>query len=622
MSQRKSGSIDWRGILSNRIVLGIASALVVLLLIGGIDTFANWGKIYPGVHIGEIDVSGMTFSDAYDAVQKDYESRLGSTEIKIYGDEATYQKDLRGETIEDLTESEYVSAEEAAASKRLWVVTASDLQARLDTTAMVSSALEVGRENGGILTRMSAQTLGYDIEPVLNLNASAVENIAEEIDLAIGNPHEDYDVVVDYGEAYIVEGHDGEEVDRSWLSDQIKTLLLERGGEDYLIAETQPAEMRIGPIEAQQAADSINASIASGATFAFNGTFWNATTAELGDLIATEKVQDGDGWKLRPYYLESATKSAILRNLQSNFTTQNINVEFIKDDDSVFVRTNATGSMPEVGNAVHELTAATIDTVPHDTPLIEVESTQMPPTMSIQAAMDYGIISTISSYETEYTGGATARNNNIHLAADLLNNSIVKANGGEWSFNETAGECNEEKGFKGAGSIVNGETVDEIGGGICQVATTVFNAVFEAGFPVDERSNHSLYIASYPAGRDAAISWPDLDLRWHNDTPNDVLVQTEWTDTTITVTLLGVDPGYEVSSETGEFKKGAEYNTITEYDSSLSKGETQIKQYGEDGSTIKVKRLVKDSTGKILSRDVFESVYDARDEIILTGSSS
>lgn len=85
------------------------------------------------------------------------------------------------------------------------------------------------------------------------------------------------------------------------------------------------------------------------------------------------------------------------------------------------------------------------------------------------------------------------------------------------------GEANEEAGFQAAHAIINGEYDDAIGGGICQVATTVFNAVYEAGYPVTERRNHSLYISSYPTGRDAASAYPDLDLTWVNDGTSDVL---------------------------------------------------------------------------------------------------
>ena len=78
----------------------------------------------------------------------------------------------------------------------------------------------------------------------------------------------------------------------------------------------------------------------------------------------------------------------------------------------------------------------------------------------------------------------------------------------------------------------------------------MFNAVYEAGYPVTERRNHSLYISSYPTGRDAAIAYPDLDLTWVNDGTSDVLMRSRYTDSSLTVTLYGIDPGYVVSTQT------------------------------------------------------------------------
>lgn len=108
-----------------------------------------------------------------------------------------------------------------------------------------------------------------------------------------------------------------------------------------------------------------------------------------------------------------------------------------------------------------------------EAPTIELSSTDLPSTVSFDDAVDFGLISEISSFTTQYSSGAEARTVNIHTAADLLSNSIIKANGGTWSFNDTAGEATEDKGYQNAGAIVGGEYSDAIGGGICQVATTV-----------------------------------------------------------------------------------------------------------------------------------------------------
>lgn len=597
----------------------ILSVIAVILVICAIDAAANWGKIYPGVHVGEVDVSGMTVGEAASAVDSHYGNILASNEVNIYADEESLQRAREGATVENPAESENISADEAAKSKKVWTTNASELGARVDSAALAQRALAVGRDDGGIFSRLAAQALGWTVDTAVVMDDAAVENLAYEIDRAIGNEHEDYGVTIEDGVASVTIGHAGREVNRDTLRREISQQLLGEAEEEGILAVAEDAAVHIDQATAQAAADHVNAAIAYGATFDFSGTVWEADASDLGNLVVTQASQTDEGWELVASYDESLAKSALLANLQSTYDEQNIKVQFEKSGDDVVVRTSASGTMPEAGAALESLEQQTLENPPASTPIIEVTGTQLPESMSVEEAMDYGLITTVSSFETEYTGGSTNRNTNIHLAADLIDNSIAKADGGTWSFNAVAGNCNEEKGFKNAGTIIGGEIVDDVGGGICQVATTVFNAVYEAGYPVDERTNHSLYMASYPAGRDAAVSWPDLDLVWRNDTGSDVLMQTSWTDTTVTVTLLGVDPGYTVSTEEGEFKEGAKYSTRTIEDDSLEEGQTELQQAGIDGSSIEVTRTVKDAAGNIVRQDTFSSVYDAQDEIIAVG---
>ena len=105
-----------------------------------------------------------------------------------------------------------------------------------------------------------------------------------------------------------------------------------------------------------------------------------------------------------------------------------------------------------------------------------------------------------------------------------------------FSFNGTTGERTAEKGFQEAPVIINGELQTGLGGGVCQVSTTVFNAAYEAGLQIDERTNHALYISHYPLGRDATVNYPDLDLKFTNDTDNWLLVRTFVGSGSLTVT--------------------------------------------------------------------------------------
>ena len=244
----------------------------------------------------------------------------------------------------------------------------------------------------------------------------------------------------------------------------------------------------------------------------------------------------------------------------------------------------------------------------------------MPQRLTFQEAVDKGVVGPIGTFTTTYTTGQGTenRNHNIELVSQILDNSICKS-GETWSYNGTTGDCNEEKGFLGAGAIIDGEYTDSVGGGICQVATTVFDAVYESGLPVVERHNHSLYIASYPAGRDAAVSYPELDLVWRNDTASDVLVKVSTQVGSVTATLYGVDPGYQVTTETGQWEAGKKYSTTTKVDDTLAPGTSYVKTRGTDGSTIEVTRTVKDVNGNIVRQDLFASVYDPINEVILKG---
>lgn len=613
----------WLGSLMhrNRVVGVIVIALLVFAVGGLADTALCWGKVYNGVKIGSLDVGGMSVEAAQDLIRQTYSPRLNGSSITIYANQTALDNAHNGIENSDLESSEEVSVADAAAAQSTWITDAQTLQARLNTDSLAQQALDVGRGNGGFFTRLGALLFGYEIDPTLQMNDNAVETLASDIDETLGNPRVNYNIDVEDGVATVTAGHDGNEIDREWLTRQLTDEFLSADSDHAFVARIDYAPLQITEAEAAQAAAEVNDAIGKGATFVFNDASWTADSTTIGSWIKTKVELDSSGDKLCPYLDESVAKPAILKHLSADFDTADANVNFTKTGNSVMVQTSASGTMPIVSDAITALDSALFGaTPPIEAPTITVQGTAIPASMSVQAALDYGIISVFSTYETEYTANAEARNNNIHLAASLLNNSIVESGGGTWSFNTTAGECNAEKGFQGAGVIIDGETVDEIGGGICQVATTVFNAVYESGLPVVRRSNHSLYIASYPAGRDAAVSWPDLDLIWQNDTNSDILVQTSYTDTSVTVNLIGVNPGLTVTSSATDFVAGEKYTTKTVEDNELTAAQSYTKQNGSDGRSITVTRTVKDANGEVVRTDTFNSVYDAKDEIIVKGT--
>jgi hypothetical protein len=125
---------------------------------------------------------------------------------------------------------------------------------------------------------------------------------------------------------------------------------------------------------------------------------------------------------------------------------------------------------------------------------------------------------------------------NIQRIADLMR-GVVIAPGERFSVNDFIGERTREKGFVAAGSIQQGHFKDDVGGGISQFATTMFNAAFFTGLDFDDYQSHTIYISRYPYGREATLNYPDVDLAVVNNTPYAVLIWTDYTDTSITVQM-------------------------------------------------------------------------------------
>ncbi len=142
-------------------------------------------------------------------------------------------------------------------------------------------------------------------------------------------------------------------------------------------------------------------------------------------------------------------------------------------------------------------------------------------------ARGLGIRRVIGSFTTSYPH-ADYRNTNIGRAAELINGTVLRP-GETFSLNDTVGERTKANGFAIGFIISNGVYAEDYGGGVSQVATTLFNAAFFAGLEDVEHKPHSFYIDRYPVGREATVAWPSVDLKFRNDSPHGVLVRT-WID--------------------------------------------------------------------------------------------
>jgi hypothetical protein len=137
---------------------------------------------------------------------------------------------------------------------------------------------------------------------------------------------------------------------------------------------------------------------------------------------------------------------------------------------------------------------------------------------------------------------------NIQKMADTIDMAIVRS-GRQFSINEYVGQRTEEKGYLPAGTIIAGELVDTVGGGVSQFATTLYNAVYWGGYEDVEHKPHSYYFSRYPEGIEATVNWRTPDLVFRNNTSKAILIDTQHTDSSITVRIFGDNDGRTVKGE-------------------------------------------------------------------------
>jgi vancomycin resistance protein YoaR len=249
--------------------------------------------------------------------------------------------------------------------------------------------------------------------------------------------------------------------------------------------------------------------------------------------------------------------------------------------------------------------------------VVSLPLTSAKPDRSTAQAQAMGITGTVGSYETFY-GGDPNRIHNVRLVAHLVDDKLIGP-GATFSFNGTTGERSAEKGFLEAPVIVNGELQTGLGGGVCQVSTTVFNAAFEAGLPISARTNHALYISHYPLGRDATVNYPDIDLKFVNDTGHWLLLRTWVGSSSLTAVLYGTPVHRRVDSAAQPLRVVAQPPVEKTVDATLKPGQVEVDDPGVPAQTTSVERKVYAADGKLLSDQTFYSSYRAEPKIVRVG---
>lgn len=588
--------------LSRRVVLLAVAGLLatVLLALAGLWV-AQRGQVLPNTSVAGVEVSGLDEGQAAERLA-DLAARREDDPVRVSFEDDTYE------------------------------LAPEDVDFAVDLDATVGAALSRGRTGlpGDAWARVRALWHHRDLDVVEDWDADALDEwvttTAESIDReeSLGEVRIDPETL----EVETSPPHGRAQVRRGELHEMVVDGLRERGPRDFPApAETtdQPVDEDVVEVAAQQARDVLEEPL----VLRVDDESLTLEPGDLARLVEIRPTAEEDGLELavteqnvEAELAEQAAATFDLDPRSARFTTGRTPPrQFDEQSDATFRPVEASiGLEPSVdGRRFDSAMAATqlTELVRDDAREAQLRMETVAPELPTERAEEQRPTHLIGTFTTYYQAGQT-RVANIHLLADVIDGATVLP-GEQFSINEISGERSCDKGYEPAGTIVQGELVDTCGGGTSQFGTTTFNAAFFSGVQLDQWRAHSWYISRYPMGREATLSYPQLDVKFTNTTEGAVLVKTDHTSTSVTVSLYGQPIADAVSASHGEPTNYRSHSTETRTTSSLPRGQQRVVQSGADGFSVSVTRTVHRTDGSVDERTI-NTVYQPQTRIVERGT--
>jgi vancomycin resistance protein YoaR len=499
------------------------------------------------------------------------------------------------------------------AGGRQFPIRPSELGVESDWRAAVDSAQRQGSGFAPLrgFKRIGVDFFGADVTPPTRVLSGALEYELGRIARAVDRPARNASLALHGHVVAVVPAHTGEKLDRARaatvLVDELASLARSGTPVQLPMRVTEP---RVRAVALHRALRQARVVLSAPVRLALGPTRWVLTPARLAPLLelpsnGTTSLKVGgpaaDDW---------------LRRLGRRVEKPARDATFAVDGPKVRIVPDRPGIRLDGVRAADAVLAAALRVEPaRRVATLPVEAS--PAKVTTAKARSMGVVGLVSTYTTEY-GGVPNRIHNVQLVSHLVDDKLIAPNE-EFSFNKTTGARSAAKGFLVAPVIVNGELTTGLGGGVCQVSTTVFNAAFEAGVKITARTNHALYISHYPQGRDATVDYPDVDLRFVNDTGHWLLLRTFVGSSSLTVSLYGTPTDRKVVSTTAPLVVRGKAPIKKTVDPTLKPGEKIVDDPGEPSMTTSVTRDVYAPDGTLLHHDVWYSYYRSSPELLRVG---
>ena len=574
----------------------------ILLFAGAVFFYENSfsGRIYRGVSIDNVIVGGLTPAEAAEKLEREIRYPIDSSFRFTYGD-------------------------------RTWQASARELGFHPQSAEMTDAAYRIGRT--GALTdqvseRLAALLQGIMIQPVFLFDERVAFNfitrMAEEIDTSMDDPA----IVLQGSEVQIIPGKNGLMLDRQMTMTQLQIYAqnLQSAEIELPVIVLEPTEANLG--EQKQVLDDLLSRDFTLYTNDERGTLSAGSIPAdvLAGMIDFEPVVTDTSLsiemtpKVDPFYSR-------LLEIGSGVYKEAQNAKFIFDDYSKSLRLISpaeSGKEIDIEASLENIAKA----IRAGSNRAEVVLNVIEPKVrGNETAEELGIRELVHTENTYFFYSDDARIQNIQVGAGRLNGVLI-APGETFSMAEAVGEVSKEAGYAESSVIFGSETIQDVGGGLCQVSTTLFRAAFNYGLEINERHAHGYRVYYYErlanrtldpglAGLDAAVYLPTLDLKFTNDTPYWILMETEpdvnlfrlqWRFYSTDVNRY---VEYESSGLTNIVPEG---EPVYNENSNLPAGRIEQVDWGIDGADVTIVRTVYQD-GYIHIQDRFDTHYEAWSDI-------
>lgn len=591
-------SFNTKSLLQNiAVTIFIGSSLFLLAIILFLATFQLWfsGRVFPGVSISGVDVGGQNAARAEGLLLNDLKYPQQGKILLVDRDQN-------------------------------WLVTPAEMGLIIDPASSVQAALSYGR-NGSIFHRLNQQLdalyLGASLPAVMIFDQRASYERLATIAAQVDHPLIEASIGLEGLQVVVHPGDIGRTVDIDASLEAInqQVMLQQDGVIPLVVKETAPTILdasRQAEIARTILSQPLTLTLPGGESGEFGP--WVFEPPALAEMLTFESVLENNNFTYQ-VALERTVLEDYLNELSPELNILPKNARFIFNDDShqlEVIEPSITGRTLDIQQSIQSIQQKLVNSE-HEIPL---EFAFTPPSVNDEATGEsLGIRELIHEETSYFYGSSAARIQNIQASASRFHGLLVPPNS-IFSMSDALGNISLDNGYAEALIILGGRTITGVGGGVCQVSTTLFRTVFFSGYPIVERNAHAYRVSYYEkvagnridpdlAGLDATVFVPLVDFKFNNDTPNWLLMETYVNPTysSITWKFYSTSDNREVQWDTTGPQNivpapDVEYKENPE----LEKGEKNQVDWAADGADVTVNRTVLRS-GEVYLKDTIKTHY-------------